>query len=228
MNPYVFQELAKLLVVQLPHGVQAAHERKAVDAMLPCIPHQVQVLLDIVCAIADADDIDAGVLVYELRDHLAEDVVDMFLGVLVALNQVTLHDQITVMHGASRGHAVEGGVGEGQFSFGPPDQLAHVGQDDARRAGVGDRGALLLQLGDDGYEGALVDATGAADDAVGEYTKILQRLPEDNDDAFLEGQVAADEDGDVRLRGILGADGQEFLLHTELLQTIVNLVSERL
>ena len=212
--------------MHLIHRLEPAKNGEATNAALQPTPGHapVEVVLDNVGPISQADDLERGIGAGVGWDELLEDVADVVLSGAVLGDAVLLvRDQHATVDGAGHGGALGGDLPQGAAELGGPDELARVGNDDTGGGVVFGSGLLLLQCAHDGDEGAAVDATGPSKHAVRQDTEVLYGLAEDEDDARLGLQVGAREDGHVGLRGGSGTERQEDLLQTEGLEAAVNL-----
>lgn len=98
------------------------------------------------------------------------------------------------------------------LAFGPPPEVAGVGENDAGRSVVGRGRLLLFECFDHVHHRALVEAALSASYTVGQNTKVLAGLAEDDHDARLGGDVLAETDLDVALIFAGNAEREEDLL----------------
>lgn len=96
------------------------------------------------------------------------------------LGRVVVH---AAVDSAGHGHAAEARLRERAPHRRRPQQLARIGDDNARRRGVVGRRPLPLQRPHHRHQRALVDATRAADDTVGQHPQFLACLAEYEDHA---------------------------------------------
>lgn len=107
----------------------------------------IQVRLDDIRTVAKANNVETSSPIRKHRHYILEYTLNVGRGALVAGDAVyTGVDIVAEVSSARHGRGIEGKFVESSLALGPPDELAHVGEDDTWRRGIGGR-ALLLAKG---------------------------------------------------------------------------------